>query len=82
MHGVQVRPLLGLFSQLPALLCAHVGQQQHQQQHQQHQQQQQRIDAALIDAGASSMQYDSAQRGFSLSHPNAPLDMRMDPTHR
>jgi len=35
------------------------------------------IDAALLDAGASSMQYDSGSRGFSISK-TGPLDMRMD----
>jgi len=37
------------------------------------------IDAALIDAGVSSMQFDTAERGFSISK-NGPLDMRMNPT--
>ncbi len=36
------------------------------------------IDAALIDAGVSSMQFDTAERGFSISK-NGPLDMRMTP---
>lgn len=35
------------------------------------------VDAALLDAGCSSMQMDSAERGFSLSK-DGPLDMRMD----
>lgn len=35
------------------------------------------VDAALLDAGCSSMQMDSAERGFSLSK-EGPLDMRMD----
>ena len=34
------------------------------------------VDAALIDCGVSSMQFDQAQRGFSISH-EGPLDMRM-----
>uniref|UniRef100_A0A671QFY7 Methyltransferase like 15 n=1 Tax=Sinocyclocheilus anshuiensis TaxID=1608454 RepID=A0A671QFY7_9TELE len=35
------------------------------------------VDAALLDAGCSSMQMDSAERDFSLSK-NGLLDMRMD----
>lgn len=34
------------------------------------------IDAALIDCGVSSMQFDDGERGFSLSK-DGPLDMRM-----
>ncbi|RNA14476.1 putative methyltransferase 15 [Brachionus plicatilis] len=34
------------------------------------------IDAALIDCGVSSIQFDSGYRGFSISQ-NGPLDMRM-----
>ena len=35
------------------------------------------IDAVVLDAGASSMQYDQPGRGFSISQLG-PLDMRMD----
>lgn len=37
------------------------------------------IDRILFDFGCSSMQFDSSERGFSISS-NGPLDMRMDPT--
>lgn len=60
----QVIPLLGRFSDLPALLKAidvPVAS----------------IDGILFDFGCSSMQFDRGERGFSINK-NGPLDMRMD----
>lgn len=63
-HPGRVMPLLGRFSELPALL-SNVRIQERS------------VDAVLLDAGCSSMQMDQAQRGFALSK-DGPLDMRMD----
>uniref|UniRef100_A0A6V7L6A4 Methyltransferase-like protein 15 homolog n=1 Tax=Bracon brevicornis TaxID=1563983 RepID=A0A6V7L6A4_9HYME len=60
----QVIPLLGRFSELPKLLA-------------QHKVKKNSIDGFLFDFGCSSMQFDVAERGFSLSK-DGPLDMRMD----
>ncbi|TNN80543.1 putative methyltransferase-like protein 15 [Liparis tanakae] len=64
MPGGRVKPLLGRFSELEALLTDMNIKPRS-------------IDAVLLDAGCSSMQMDQAQRGFSLSK-DGPLDMRMD----
>jgi len=60
----QLIPLLGKFSELPQLL-------------KQHNIKKNSIDGILFDFGCSSMQFDIANRGFSLSK-DGPLDMRMD----
>lgn len=60
----QVIPLIGKFSDLPALLLEH-GVNQNS------------VDSILFDFGCSSMQFDEGDRGFSISK-NGPLDMRMD----
>ncbi|XP_059618227.1 probable methyltransferase-like protein 15 homolog [Phlebotomus argentipes] len=60
----QIVPLLGRFSELPQLL-------------QEAAVEQNSIDGILFDFGCSSMQFEVAERGFSVVR-NAPLDMRMD----
>lgn len=60
----QVVPLLGKFSDLPNLL-------------KQNSIREKSIDGILFDFGCSSMQFDCADRGFSVAK-NGPLDMRMD----
>ncbi|CAL9701582.1 unnamed protein product [Knipowitschia caucasica] len=59
-----VKPILGRFSELRALLSDMKIEDGS-------------VDAVLLDAGCSSMQMDQAQRGFALSK-DGPLDMRMD----
>lgn len=60
----QIFPLLGRFSELPTLLEKQ-GIKQNS------------VDGILFDFGCSSMQFDVAERGFSVSK-DGPLDMRMD----
>ena len=60
----RVEPMLGQFSDLHALLSERgvaAGS----------------VDGFLFDVGASSIQFDRQERGFSISR-NGPLDMRMD----
>ncbi|XP_013385312.1 probable methyltransferase-like protein 15 homolog [Lingula anatina] len=59
-----ITPLHGKFTDLPALF-RDLGVKENS------------IDGFIFDVGASSMQFDTANRGFSLSH-NGPLDMRMN----
>lgn len=63
-YSGQVIPLLGKFSDLPFLLSKYKVAKNS-------------IDGFLFDFGCSSMQFDTAERGFSLSK-DGPLDMRMD----
>ncbi|XP_041451081.1 probable methyltransferase-like protein 15 homolog [Drosophila obscura] len=60
----RIVPLLGKFSDIPRLFD-----EQSLAKHS--------IDGILFDFGCSSMQFDEAARGFSISH-DGPLDMRMD----
>ncbi|NXG61287.1 MET15 protein, partial [Hemiprocne comata] len=60
----QVRALLGQFSQAEALLISSGVEPG-------------TLDGVLFDAGCSSMQFDTPERGFSLKK-DGPLDMRMD----
>lgn len=61
----RIVPLKGKFSDLPILL-KNLGLKMNS------------FDGILFDFGASSMQFDTASRGFSINK-NGPLDMRMDP---
>ncbi|KAM6274621.1 12S rRNA N(4)-cytidine methyltransferase METTL15 isoform 1-T2 [Porphyrio hochstetteri] len=60
----QIRALLGQFSQLEALLISSGVEPG-------------TLDGVVLDAGCSSMQFDTPERGFSLQK-DGPLDMRMD----
>ncbi|KAL0270199.1 UNVERIFIED_CONTAM: hypothetical protein PYX00_007682 [Menopon gallinae] len=60
----QITPLLGKFSELHILA-------------QENNIKPESVDGAIFDLGASSMQMDTAERGFSISKVG-PLDMRMD----
>ncbi|OGM76302.1 16S rRNA (cytosine(1402)-N(4))-methyltransferase [Candidatus Woesebacteria bacterium RIFOXYA1_FULL_40_18] len=37
------------------------------------------VDGILIDLGVSNVHFDTKERGFSFSNPEAPLDMRLNP---
>ncbi|XP_014664042.1 PREDICTED: probable methyltransferase-like protein 15 homolog [Priapulus caudatus] len=63
-YGDMLTPLLGRFSELAELMAEKNIKEQS-------------FDGILLDAGCSSMQMDTGQRGFSISH-DGPLDMRMD----
>ncbi|NWW59819.1 MET15 protein, partial [Ifrita kowaldi] len=60
----QIQPLLGRFSHSEALLISSGVEPG-------------TVDGILLDAGCSSMQFDTPERGFSLQK-DGPLDMRMD----
>ncbi|KFO86053.1 putative methyltransferase-like 15, partial [Buceros rhinoceros silvestris] len=60
----QIRALLGQFSQAESLLISSGVEPG-------------TLDGVLLDAGCSSMQFDTPERGFSLQK-DGPLDMRMD----
>ncbi|XP_030906327.2 12S rRNA N4-methylcytidine (m4C) methyltransferase isoform X3 [Melopsittacus undulatus] len=64
LYPKQIRALLGQFSQSEALLIS-AGLEPGT------------LDGVLLDAGCSSMQFDTPERGFSLQK-DGPLDMRMD----
>lgn len=67
-YSNRIVPLKGKFSDLPVLL-KNIGRNMNS------------FDGILFDFGASSMQFDTASRGFSISK-NGPLDMRMDPENQ
>ncbi|GAV02150.1 hypothetical protein RvY_12751-2 [Ramazzottius varieornatus] len=57
-------PIIGKFSEIPELFKQHMVNKP--------------FDGILLDAGCSSMQMDQSSRGFAFSHPESPLDMRME----
>lgn len=65
-HSPGLVPLFGKFSELPELLSGNMAKYNNQ------------FDGILIDCGCSSMQFDTPERGFSISR-DGPLDMRMNP---